>query len=69
MNNVFDEDWNEALDRCIDELLSGFVTPEFDRGGSLLVAQPLVTGQLVCHVGHGSRNRRTAGRRNIGLGT
>jgi hypothetical protein len=48
---VFDEDWNEGLDWCIDEFLSGFLTPALDLGGSLLVAKPLVTGQLVCDVG------------------
>jgi hypothetical protein len=56
-NDVFDEDWNEDLDRCGNELLSGLLTPAPDLGGSLLVAPPLVTGQLVCDLVHRSRNR------------
>lgn len=56
-NNVFDEDWNEGLDWCMDEVLSGLLTPALDLGGAVLGTERLVTGQPVSDVGHGPRNR------------
>ena len=56
-HDVFDEDGNEGLDRCIDELRHGLFAPALDLSGPLLVVKPLVTGQLVRNVGHGSRHR------------
>ena len=53
-DDVFDEDRDESLDRCIDELPSGLLAPPRDLGGALGVAAPLVTSQLGCHLGHGS---------------
>jgi hypothetical protein len=45
------------LDWCIDEVLNGLLAPALDLDGALLVAKPLMTGQLVSDVGHGPRNR------------
>ena len=56
-NDVFDEDGNEGLHRRVNELLGSLLTPALDLGGPPLVAESLVTGQLVGDVGHGSRNR------------
>jgi hypothetical protein len=56
-NDVFDEDGNKGQDRCIDELLSSLLTPALDLSGPLLVAKPLMAGQLVRDLGHGSRDR------------
>jgi hypothetical protein len=47
-----DQDRYESLDRCIDELRGGLLTPPCDLGGALSVAAPLGTGQLGCHLGH-----------------
>src|SRR6516165_11186939 len=65
-NDVFDEDGNEGLHRRVNELLGSLLTPPFDLRGPLLVAESLVTGQLVGDVGRGSRNRWAAGRRGVG---
>ncbi len=61
-NDVFNEDWNEGLNRCGDELLRGLLTPAPDLGGSLLVVASLVAGQLVRDLGHGSRDGWRVGR-------
>src|SRR6516225_7873914 len=50
-NDVFDEDGNEGLHRRVNELLGSLLTPPFDLRGPLLVAESLVTGQLVGGVG------------------
>src|ERR1700756_1662925 len=43
------------------------LTPALDLSGPPLVVQPLMTGQLVRDLGHGSRDGRTAGRRRVAV--
>ena len=52
-DDVPNQEWDERLDRCTAELLSGLLAPPLDLGGTLDVVAPFMAGQLGCHLDQG----------------